>query len=398
MYLLFPFYIKGFEVIMQAALYGGCFAVLCFSAPFLNRQLKENRLWKNLCVMALLIFLLADAVILITSLHFTNDLSYLGSIARELRNYIRIIAGLIIVNKIIGRRISDSIYTELYVNAMCIYIVATLILLIPDARLLWTNIVSVTEVNSDMAERLVYYTRYGLQGFSGYMHTCLCDIGILFLLCRSSIGKFDIIRIIILVIGCVCYGRVGILGALGLFFLYICIQIWRGKGGRIVKWGAIIAGVLCMSFILLFDVLIEEYWFRWAFEPFINFYETGTFGSSSSDRLQEMWAIPPLETFIAGDGMYTSPDGTYYMQTDVGFLRRVFFGGLCFALLCYSVDLCPLIAEWNYNKNNRMLILGSIMLILLFEYKGESSSYFTEAFFPFFFTTKKQRHRACGTL
>ena len=49
----------------------------------------------------------------------------------------------------------------------------------------------------------------------------------------------------------------------------------------------------------------------------------------------QMYFKIPLDTFLIGDGMYTTALGGYYMGTDVGYMRTILYAGLpLFLLLC----------------------------------------------------------------
>jgi hypothetical protein len=87
--------------------------------------------------------------------------------------------------------------------------------------------------------------------------------------------------------------------------------------------------------------------FRFAFEAFFNYIERGEFETSSTDRLQTMYVFPEsLKTWLIGDGYFSNPYGDpnfigkyiggYYMGTDVGYLRFIFYFGLM-GLLAFSV-------------------------------------------------------------
>lgn len=87
--------------------------------------------------------------------------------------------------------------------------------------------------------------------------------------------------------------------------------------------------------------------FRFAFEAFFNYIERGEFETSSTDRLQTMYVFPEsLKTWLIGDGYFSNPYGDpnfigkyiggYYMGTDVGYLRFIFYSGLM-GLLAFSV-------------------------------------------------------------
>ena len=66
------------------------------------------------------------------------------------------------------------------------------------------------------------------------------------------------------------------------------------------------------------------------YELFNNYEESGELESSSTNKLRGMYEILPTETktWIIGDGKFKNEDGTYYMRTDIGYSRHIFFYGL----------------------------------------------------------------------
>ncbi len=69
---------------------------------------------------------------------------------------------------------------------------------------------------------------------------------------------------------------------------------------------------------------------RFAFEGFFNWIETGEWKTNSTNRLQTMYVFPETtKTWLIGDGYFKNPNNPkgYYMGTDVGFLRFIFYCG-----------------------------------------------------------------------
>lgn len=78
---------------------------------------------------------------------------------------------------------------------------------------------------------------------------------------------------------------------------------------------------------------------RFAFEGFFNLAEKGTWEVASNEKLRTMYVFPEtMKTWIIGDGYFSSPQnvdpyytgpirGGYYMGTDVGYLRFIFYFG-----------------------------------------------------------------------
>lgn len=79
---------------------------------------------------------------------------------------------------------------------------------------------------------------------------------------------------------------------------------------------------------------------RFAFEGFFSLVEKGEWQTTSNDRLATMVVFPEtLKTWIIGDGYFNNPldenpyfigkgIGSYYMNTDIGYLRFIFYFGL----------------------------------------------------------------------
>lgn len=79
---------------------------------------------------------------------------------------------------------------------------------------------------------------------------------------------------------------------------------------------------------------------RFGFEGVFSLFEKGEWSVSSNDRLQTMYVFPDNpKTWIIGDGYFSNPRNTdpyfigkitggYYMGTDVGFLRYIYYFGL----------------------------------------------------------------------
>lgn len=81
---------------------------------------------------------------------------------------------------------------------------------------------------------------------------------------------------------------------------------------------------------------------RFGFEGFFNLVENGEWSTHSTDILQTMYRWPSsLKTWIIGDGLMEI-DGHFYMFTDVGYIRFIYyFGtiGLSFFILLYVFAL-----------------------------------------------------------
>ena len=107
--------------------------------------------------------------------------------------------------------------------------------------------------------------------------------------------------------------------------------------------------------------------FLFGFEGLINWLETGVWSTHSTDILQNMWIFPEtFKTWVIGDGYFVDPNhpGSYYMMTDIGYCRFIFYCGLT-GLIAFSI-LFVYIAIACYQRFSEFKHLFLILLLLEF--------------------------------
>lgn len=125
--------------------------------------------------------------------------------------------------------------------------------------------------------------------------------------------------------------------------LYAAYRGLTAGGGTLVPMlhKAVLLGCLFTPFLIWFyhaNVPFHEN-IRFAFEGFFSLVEKGRWEVHSNDILQNMYVLPDnLKTWLVGDGYmenpygdpyYTGPRyGGFYMGTDIGYLRFIFYFGL----------------------------------------------------------------------
>lgn len=119
-----------------------------------------------------------------------------------------------------------------------------------------------------------------------------------------------------------------------------------------VKW---IFVIVCLSLPLIvyyykYNAVIYEN-LRFAFEGFFSLIEKGEWDVHSNNMLQTMYRFPDnLKTWIIGDGYFDNPIMSdpyytgnmrteYYMGTDVGYLRFIYYFGLI-GLIAFIIYMC----------------------------------------------------------
>ncbi|WP_303010607.1 hypothetical protein [uncultured Bacteroides sp.] len=111
--------------------------------------------------------------------------------------------------------------------------------------------------------------------------------------------------------------------------------------------------------------------FDYGFEGFINFYKEGTFSTHSSDLLVNSigFILPDnMKTWIIGDGYFADPNDTdtFYMGTDMGYIRFIFYCGIIglSTFLAYFICCTYVLCKREKKLNLFFLCLFVIQLIV----------------------------------
>lgn len=92
--------------------------------------------------------------------------------------------------------------------------------------------------------------------------------------------------------------------------------------------------VICLSvlvFVSNYNSVDLEVLSSFGFEMFKNYSESGSFESSSTNTLIDMYSTIPdnMKTWLIGDAKWMDSSGIfYYKHTDVGYLRNIFYFGV----------------------------------------------------------------------
>lgn len=274
-----------------------------------------------------------------------------------------------------------SIFIRIYVLISCIYVLASIIMLLNmDLRMSWQALLLIENNALDVVnDEGMYVTRFGLQGWSGYTNTLTCSLGIMLLLIGLKQRLFSngwMFSLPLLMVGNFFYGRIGIIASIIIFLLYIVSDITASK----IKILALLVVGACIIFMIrdnafeLYPYLIN--WMNWVsgpMEAFIEGLQNGNvdFGSSGNITMKKMYFMPESDnTIFWGDGIYTNADGSYYGHTDVGFMRNILYGGVLCEVILYSSFLALLLGLMKDKMKFAVMMYFCIWLI--FEIKGEA--------------------------
>lgn len=148
----------------------------------------------------------------------------------------------------------------------------------------------------------------------------------------------------------------------------------------------LIISTTAMGLILLLVVLFPEFLegkmhtLNYGFELFNNYSKSGKLTTGSSAMLEDMYAIWPKtnKTWLIGDGRFFNiPNDSgsgFYMNTDIGYARLIFYLGIIGAILYYAFEF-EMIAQAFFPISKIGKSAGICMLFIIYIINGKS---FTE--------------------
>lgn len=165
-----------------------------------------------------------------------------------------------------------------------------------------------------------------------------------------------------------------------LFWLFYGIKNGNEeKFGKLGKWLIIITLIMVPFIVFQYNInpSFKEN-IRFGFEGFFSIVETGKWQTGSSDILLSRMIVFPetLKTWLIGDGYGANPSGDpyyvgpdyhgFYMGTDIGYLRFLFYFGIFGAialvsLICYAAASC--IRRFQSYKTMFLLILAVNLIV-----------------------------------
>lgn len=191
--------------------------------------------------------------------------------------------------------------------------------------------------------------------------------------------------------------RTTIIGV-GIALAYWILMLFTEKRERYLSGFWVTASIcLLLSLVLIIVLYNTNYafrnYFRFGFEGFFSLVEKGYWETNSTNILKGMVIWPEsIKTWAIGDGLFFNYEGTpdrfgqvetgFYMDTDIGYLRYIFYFGSIGLLLLTAVFIRITSTCCRIFKDDRWLFL----LILLVNMVGwvKVSSDIIMIFAPFF--------------
>ncbi|WP_438288216.1 hypothetical protein [Edwardsiella tarda] len=166
-----------------------------------------------------------------------------------------------------------------------------------------------------------------------------------------------LIKFLVILLAGVIAGRTAFIGVAVAFFYVVT---------KSIKYSILSILLVCSLVIIILSNSELSVYSSWIFEFIkINGGSISFTSTSSTDELSRMYFLPQeLLTYIVGDGRYVE-DGKYYMGTDAGYMRNLFFGGIPFVIFVI-IYAC----FFAYKSKNAFFWFFMLPLAFLLHYKG----------------------------
>jgi len=375
MYVLFPFRINFMASIQAYSLYALETVLLClFLSELYYNNLQKKVIYPLLCFL-LLFLLLSFMAFFLPIIMNTGDMTYF---VRYFTFFKKMIAILGIAH--LCEDLGD--FVKLFLITTTIYVICTVILLIPSFHSAYSNIVMIQEDSQSSVhmQSARYYTRFGLQGLSGLGWSFRCAFSVGLCCCDYILKKFKLSNHEIIVygamnlLGTIFYARTGTIVAFACIIFTACYQLVIHRRTYLFISLSLIALVCLVIFLCNIEYIQENPSLSWIFEGVISLVQTGKFETASSTYIiDKMFVKIPMDTFFFGDARYSTSSGLYYMGTDLGIIRPLLFWGIGGQIIYYVMPLTLLFPiKKCLNSKDSNFFFGIMALILIgFELKGE---------------------------
>lgn len=306
------------------------------------------------------------------------------------------------------------IYGEIKFQNVSAYIIASVLLQVIIAFLMFISPPVhdlFTAVNLNDPPTGEAFREFRLVGFASYYFGAgiICGyalilVALLIPYCESK-GQIRLLSfsfLVILLLG-MMMSRTTMIGGAIAFLLFLLPSRFGLKSLLKVRyffWYLIVIPLLVMPvFFLLNEKLIDTLRIasEFGFEMFYNYLDEGSLTTSSTEQMKEMYKLPDNTiTYLLGDGMFYNnqmddAEG-YYMGTDIGFLRLLYYFGILGSLLFFLLQFVILYKCSSYVTNKRIKILFIISIfiyMLLLNLKGLTDLIFLNVLFGGFWINQK---------
>jgi len=186
-------------------------------------------------------------------------------------------------------------------------------------------------------------------------------------------------------------------GAMSIFFLLLPARVMNKRVVKIkAKFFAYIIVLPVFVTLAMFAVFpgfadSMQKIFSFGFEMFVTYAETGQVSTASTDILEDMYVLPDNpKTYAIGDAHFYirpgDPTNGYYKNTDVGYLRLIYYFGIIGSLIYFALQYTAVVNALKSNPGNksfRTYILLVFAFCLIANFKGFADFFFFINLFAF---------------
>lgn len=249
-------------------------------------------------------------------------------------------------------------------------------------------------LGADIIQKNEYFTRYYV-GIQSVIITTAAFFGSLFsFLLIFQTNDTQNVFVEIFGVRSIGFGIFHNEGVIALFLLYMIECFYRHRGFGLVDvliYFSTFMSRLVLFVIPIFQIIYFRSKFAFSFlilflavpsvvdvttgplaevyEGYINFAQGNGFYFKNGEHLSTMVVFPDsLRQWMWGDGRFFFDDGRFYMDTDIGFLRLIYFGGIPLLLFYGYLHFYALIQRPRAFP--RALVLVAAYAILVANMKG----------------------------
>ncbi|MBJ2126445.1 hypothetical protein [Flavobacterium sp. IB48] len=306
------------------------------------------------------------------------------------------------------------IYGEVKFQNVSIYIVASVVLQVIIAFLMFISPPVhdlFTSINLNDPPTGEAFREFRLVGFASYYFGAGIICGYTLILIpflipycknKAQLRLLSFSFLLILLLGMMMSRTTMLGGAVALILLFLPSRFGLNCSAKIRSF---------LSYFIIIPILIVPLFFvidqkvidtlkvasEFGFEMFYNYLDDGNITTDSTEQMKEMYKLPESTiTYLLGDGKFynnqmNDAEG-YYMGTDIGFLRLLYYFGIVGSLLFFLLQFMVLYkcAISFTNKRIKFLFVMSVFVfILILNFKGLTDLIFLNVLFGGFWLNQK---------
>lgn len=406
---LFPFSFVALPGINTKMAMAACSLLILLIRLAKRRESVADRSFITLSAIAIIVSLICFISVVINN---TNDHSYstyivsmwvwLGG-AYTLVSVIRAVHGDVTMRLICN-----------YMIAVCVLqcVIALLIDLIPEVKFIVNTHIGSFGFNSSLGAS-EYERRdrlYGIGAALDFAGTRFSAVLIMIAVLvmqqaeRESSGR-SILYVLSFMLICVIGNMIARTTSVGaiIAIIYVIFKLCKGTIVKYSKFLFLSGSLILISIVLIVSlyntsIIFKEY-IEFGFEGFFSLVRTGEWQTNSGDILINMIRFPETwKTWLIGDGYFENPNSDiyyvgypwkgFYMGTDIGYLRFIFYFGV-FGLIAFSCFFCVVFKTCSRAHPQYRCLFGLLLVLNFIIWLKVSTDIFV-VFAPFLCFTENE--------